>query len=285
MTPVPDSALGRIPGWFPRDDAALFRFFLGHQTDTGVRGDLAELGAYMGKSAVLIGGHVAEDEVFTVIDLFDDLGGTDDANSAENHAAYDGLTLEGFVEQYRSVHPDLPVVIQGPSSSICEHARLGAHRFVHVDASHLYHHVREDIESAHALLGDDGVVVLDDFRSPHTPGVAAAAWQAVLEDGLHPLVVTNNKLYGTWGQPAPWQLALRGWLPTSGMRHEEQRVANHALLRAWFTPTALDRWLPPALMETGSRVRRATTAGLRRAVPPTRDKRTTSSAATEELAS
>jgi hypothetical protein len=44
-------------------------------------------------------------------------------------------------------------------------------------------------------------VVIDDFRSPHTPGVAIAAWEAV-RNGLTPLLTTTMKLYGAW-DPTP----------------------------------------------------------------------------------
>lgn len=48
-------------------------------------------------------------------------------------------------------------------------------------------------------------MVLDDYRSPHTPGVAAATWEAVFCHGLRPICVTPEKLYGTWADPEPVQ--------------------------------------------------------------------------------
>ena len=46
----------------------LFSRLLEAQTD--VPGDLVELGAYLGKSAVIIGSHLREGERFVVVDLF-----------------------------------------------------------------------------------------------------------------------------------------------------------------------------------------------------------------------
>jgi predicted O-methyltransferase YrrM len=53
--PAPTAAaLDRIPGWFWPADQRLFAWFL----SAGTPGDLLELGTYLGKSAVLIGGHL-----------------------------------------------------------------------------------------------------------------------------------------------------------------------------------------------------------------------------------
>jgi hypothetical protein len=78
-------------------------------------------------------------------------------------------------------------------------------RFVHIDASHLYEHVHGDIGAAQDILLPGGIVVLDDFRSEHTPGVSVAAWEAVLNRGLRPICLSTQKLYGTWGDPEPLQ--------------------------------------------------------------------------------
>jgi Methyltransferase domain len=130
-----------------------------------------------------------------------------------------------FEKNYTNVHGTLPRVVQGLSSRIGDVARTGQHRFVHIDASHLYDHVRSDIAMASKLLKPSGIVVLDDFRSEHTPGVAAAAWEAVTA-GMHPVVLSPTKLYGTWGDVTPWLRSITQWLPGSGLQYETQSVAG-----------------------------------------------------------
>ena len=76
---------------------------------------------------------------------------------------------------------------------------------MHVDASRLYEHVAGDVEAARILLGANGIVVFDDYRSVHTPGVAAVVWEAVLNKGLNPICVSESKLYGTWSEAGPVQ--------------------------------------------------------------------------------
>ena len=163
-----------VPGWFPPLDQMLFSWFLQRQEKPG---DLLELGAYMGKSAILLGQHLRDGERFTVCDLF---GGEapDGANRAETTKSYASLTRQAFERNYLSFHDALPRVIEGPTSVVPGEVAPDTCRFVHIDASHLYEHVHGDIGAAREILLPDGIVVLDDFRSEHTPGVSVAVWEA-----------------------------------------------------------------------------------------------------------
>jgi Methyltransferase domain len=247
---VPD--LATIPGWLDGIDEELLRFFLRSQVEAGELGDLAELGVFMGRSAVVLGDYVQPGEAFTVIDLFEQPA-TDDANRDENRDQYPDLTQREFERHYLRFHPTLPTVVRGYSQTITDHAGHGTHRLVHIDASHLYEHVVGDIAAAKTLLSPTGVVVFDDIRESHTPGVAAAVWGEVATGGLHPLAITNHKLYATWGEPGLWQKRLADW-PTSWAR-ELQSVAGVPLVRFFDPPpsTSLGRRIvtgltPPVLL-------------------------------------
>lgn len=226
--------LAQISGWFQVSDQELFRFFLQRQADRAEGGDLVELGCYLGKSAVLMGEYLAPGESFTVVDLFGNQS-DDAANSRENHDSYASLTREAFEANYLRFHPDLPHIHTALSSSVTDLVEPGAARFVHVDASHLYEHVAVDIDSARGLLGSEGIVSFDDYRAEHTPGVAAAVWEAVLTKGLHPVAVTPSKLYGTWGDPDAVREDLVAHLATvEGTVTDVQDVAGHRLVRCKF---------------------------------------------------
>ena len=227
---VSDAQIDAIPGWFQDYDVDMFRLLLDRTAENG--GDLAEMGTYLGKSAVLIGGSLRPGERFTVVDLFGSQAG-DNANQAENDAHYEGLTRRAFEQYYQAVHGDLPHVVTGLSRSVVDHARHGAHRFVHVDAGHLFDNVVEDIEAARTLLKADGVVVFDDFRSEHTPGVSAAVWRAT-DAGLRPFAVTPVKLYATFGDPEPWFGAVLDWVQRSRWSHEVQSIAGGDVVRVWW---------------------------------------------------
>ncbi|MFF3325726.1 class I SAM-dependent methyltransferase [Streptomyces sp. NPDC002889] len=220
-----------VKGWFWPVDQLLFDWFLARQRETDQKGDLLELGAYLGKSAIFMGSYLREGEEFTVCDLFDSPA-PDDPNSAEMDRSYSTLTRRAFEANYLSFHEALPTVVQAPTSVITSKVRRAGCRFVHVDASHLYEHVHGDIAAARELLLPDGIVAFDDFRAEHCPGVSAAVWGAVATAGLKPIVISGNKLYGTWGDPARAREALLAWLRTrTDLWHGVEEVAGLPLIR------------------------------------------------------
>lgn len=199
MTETSDAPtrLADIPGWFTLVDQRIFRALL---RNAPTRGDLVEMGVYLGKSAAWMGKFLREGERFTVIDLFNEAP-TDTSNSTEMQTSYRNLTREAFEHNYRSLRGTLPEIVTGPSSQILYHVAPGSARFVHVDASHLYEHVVIDVASSEKLLQPDGVVAFDDYRSVHTPGVAAAVWPPVVEGRLKIVCLSANKMYATFGDP------------------------------------------------------------------------------------
>ncbi|MEV7782194.1 class I SAM-dependent methyltransferase [Kitasatospora sp. NPDC088351] len=222
-----------IPGWFFNVDQEAFGHFLSAQNEAGRTGDILELGTYLGRSAVLLGDHLKPGEQLTVCDLFDSEAGDAD-NAAEMTMSYrKTLTRSAFEANYLAFHARLPVIVQAPTSALADgRIPAGSCRFVHVDASHLYEHVAGDIGVARAALAEDGLVVLDDYRSEHTPGVSAAVWQAVFTGGLRPVLLTPMKFYGTWGDAEAAQRVLlsRDWR-SEGYSLDEDSIADARVLR------------------------------------------------------
>jgi len=234
-TPLPP--LDSVKGWFAPVDQLLFTWFLERQARKSTRGDLVELGAYLGKSAILIGHHRAPDETFTVCDLFGS-DAPDADNQLEVSISYASLTRKAFESNYLRFHAELPKVLQAPTSVILDHVSPGSCRFVHVDASHLYAHVQADIAAAKTVLVTDGIVVCDDYRTEHTPGVAAAVWEAVLNRGLQPICLTRQKLYGSWSGATEIQEDLLEWLSgRTDLWHEVQTIADRPVVRIKATAT------------------------------------------------
>jgi hypothetical protein len=200
-------------------------------------GPLVELGAYLGRSAVIIGDHVRPGERFVVIDLFGsdaDLGESSEAtaNRAENRYSYATLTRQEFERNYLALHDELPEVVQAVSSVVTDYVEPGTVRFLHIDASHLYPQVAQDIRSARTVLQPEGVVVLDDYTNPNTPGVAGAVWEGVANHGLVPFAVTQHKMFGTWGDPAKYLDTVRAFVAGEDrIGCSEQHVMGHTVLR------------------------------------------------------
>lgn len=234
------ATLDEVPGWLVGQDHALISWFLERQNRLAIPGDLLELGAYLGKTAILIGKYRVDDQRLTVFDLFED-DAQDRDNDEEMQQYRSTLTRLAFERNYLAFHTELPSIVQGSTSTISSHVAPQSCRFAHVDASHLYEHVEADIKACRAVLHTEGLLVCDDFRAPHTPGVAAAVWGAVTSGELHPICLSDSKFYGTWGDPGPVQDELIAWLETFGAQSfEGQKIAGNTVVRivAWHPPKA-----------------------------------------------
>ena len=96
--PAPIRSYADIRGWFNQMDKQLFDTILDSQPDEGT---LVEVGAYLGRSAVVIEDHRRNNERFVVVDLFGSDDGLDDeredsANRRENAGSYATLTRDQF---------------------------------------------------------------------------------------------------------------------------------------------------------------------------------------------
>lgn len=262
-------SLDDVPGWFKYTDKILFDRLLTNQEP----GDLLELGVYLGKTAIHMGNYLRPAERFTVCDLFDLARDEYSIPTGERRRRYSDLTQAAFERNYLSFHETLPTIIRAKTSVILDHVVEHSCRFIHIDASHRYEDVRSDLLNARELLTPTGVVVLDDYRSEHTPGTAAAVWQAVANDGLRVICVSPQRFYATWSDPTETQNELARWVEGRAdhycdfqdvLRQRLLRVAQHrGSPRSSMSPSQPE-WrrlamavLPPVVMNMIRRSRRA----------------------------
>jgi len=196
-----DREMADVPGWFSSTDAWIFTGISHWQHDEGVAGDLLEIGVYKGRSALLLGHLRGEGERLVLCDLFDQPATS--GSTPDGSAGYVGLTLDGFLGTYRRHHAQPPVVYQCLSNRLGDLESTRAFRMIHIDGSHAYDDVRSDIDLVPRLLVDGGIVILDDYRTLHTPGVSAAIWEAVVKGDLRPICLSHDKMYASWGPQRP----------------------------------------------------------------------------------
>lgn len=225
-----------IPGWFARTDLRLFDSILARQLSGGVTGDILEIGCYQGKSAILLGYGLRDGDTLTVCDLF----GSEPAGvPTEGMDAYDDLTVERFTEHYARFHSRAPEVHICASSELAQRTTGRHFRFIHVDGSHAYECASGDIQTAAEHMSQRGVIVVDDYRSAHTPGVAAATWQAAAAGLIYPFCISRTKLYAAgsrddqdWWSSYCRELGERG----SSWQSEVHSVFGLELVRLQYGP-------------------------------------------------
>jgi hypothetical protein len=232
-----------VPGWFDWVDVVLFQLFDQIHVETTFRGDLLEIGVYQGKSAILLGYFARDGERVVVCDVFESAA-SEMSNVEENQHYYSDLSRGLFERNFLRFHRCLPEIHQCSSTELQERGVLrGRFRFIHVDGSHLYAVVRQDIASAKSALIEGGIVVFDDYRSEHTPGVAAAVWEAIAGGVVRPICLTRRKMYAWMGTERPAGLTRLEGLPAA---HPSLRMETHSLLgvdlvRVWQEGSAISR--------------------------------------------
>jgi hypothetical protein len=166
--------LNSVNGWLYQEDVLLFQEINAFQGLDNIHGDLLEIGVYHGKTAILMGYFTRNGERLVVCDLFQATAQNRE-NQTEKTSWYPDLTREVFEANYLRFHRELPSIVACPSTKVIQAGRLiKSFRFIHIDGSHVFSVVRQDMRTAKRLLLKKGIVAIDDYRSAHTPGVAAA---------------------------------------------------------------------------------------------------------------
>jgi len=181
-----------VPGWFKVTDAKLFEILLQYQAEPH---SILEVGVYQGKSAILLGYFSGPQSNFYVCDIFENNLSSRD-NTIEIAKSYSNLSLKIFAENYLHFHKELPQILAIDSRELDNHFDGQKFEFIHLDGSHLFEAVKLDLAFARKSLNPDrGIIVMDDFRARHTPGVAAAMWEAISKFELKPLILSEEKAY------------------------------------------------------------------------------------------
>ena len=115
-----------------------------------MRGDLLEMGAFKGRSAIVLAYHLHNGEHLHLIDVHPYLL-VDEFRQFEGHYS---LHI-GSSEDARTLLSNYAALV-------------GRSRFFHADASHTFANVENDLLLAAELLSNDGIVVVDDYSNPST---------------------------------------------------------------------------------------------------------------------
>ncbi len=147
--------LKEIPGFLTRRQALIWGFLLEFQVSSGIEGNLAEIGVYEGRSAVLLAAWERPGEMLTLIDPY---------HSAELSARIEAAA-PGASHTFHALSSEDPAVTR----AIASLAR--SVRFFHIDGRHSAHCVRHELDLADTALAARGLVCVDDFFSDRYPEV------------------------------------------------------------------------------------------------------------------
>ncbi len=175
-----------VVGMSSRFAAATCARLLRLQTEEGVTGPIAEIGAFEGRFFIALAHALEPGEIALGIDIF----------SWPNPEVKDRFEANCF---RHGIAPSRRVTVKGDSgamspSDLTGHACGQALRFVHIDGEHSRAALAKDLVLATACLKDGGLIVLDDMLHPGYPTLMVAV-QAYLDANpdIVPLCVIDRE--------------------------------------------------------------------------------------------
>lgn len=161
-----ETGYATVVGMSSRFAAAVSCGLMRIQTDLGVKGPVAEIGTFEGRFFIAMAHALADGETALGIDLFD-WPNPEVIDRFEANCTTHGVPAEKRITwraDSRTMKPEDLL------------AKLGGERvrLFHVDGEHSRHALTRDLELATAVLGDGGVIVLDDMLHPGYPTLMVA---------------------------------------------------------------------------------------------------------------
>jgi hypothetical protein len=156
-----------VKGYLDPVDAFMISTILIAQSKAKLKGSVAEIGVYFGRSFLLMAGLLQADERAFAADLF----------NIGVRSGNDSLQLASFVASGAKlgIPIDRNMIFVGNSHMLNAEAvikKTGALRFINIDGGHLLADVESDAALAKAATADFGVLCFDDFCNPEWPEVS-----------------------------------------------------------------------------------------------------------------
>lgn len=152
----------KIRGFLTDGAAAVITTTLRLQAQQGIKGHIAEIGIYHGKTFVGLALALRDDEHAVGVDLFTDRGEDFEQRLRENYRKV-GVP-DSKVRLYRGPSSDFGVpqwraFLRGPA------------RFIHIDGEHTRKAAYQDLNLAFSTLAPNGIILVDDVFHPWFPDV------------------------------------------------------------------------------------------------------------------
>jgi hypothetical protein len=168
-----------VRGMSSRFSAAISAWLITHQTTLGIRGNIAEIGAFEGRFLIALALAMAEGEEATGMDVFSWPNDKVEALFIA-HGQRHGLTAPRY-RSWKAASTDLTP--QQFAAHVAGSTGLKA-RFIHIDGEHSPEALTHDLSLALEALHPDGLICLDDMLHPGYPFLVAAVndWLALNPD-------------------------------------------------------------------------------------------------------
>ena len=163
------SAIDRVQGFITPRSVRAIRSILEHQEKAAIRGSIAEIGTFRGKTFIGLAAATNDGERIVGVDIF-----PEDVQQSLINSASEFLSEEQKKRILLAKRDSSTLEFWEWSRLIGEKAR-----FVHVDGNHTNSAVRYDIMLSASHLSKGGVVLIDDFLHDWYPDVTEGIIEAL----------------------------------------------------------------------------------------------------------
>jgi len=173
------TTIAPIEGMFSEFSIAVMDSVLQFQAENRISGHLIEFGVYKGRSLALLGCHAKAGERLIGVDVADYL----------DHSRIAGIAPQ--LEFVRSSSEEF-------KASFADYRRIKRScRLIHIDSSHSFSTTIAELAMSDELIGDRGIVILDDFTNINYSQILAAIYNYLYtrRTKLCVFLVTAEKAY------------------------------------------------------------------------------------------
>lgn len=176
----------RVVGMSSRFAAAVCARLLRLQTEQGVAGPIAEIGAFEGRFFIALAHALDPGEIALGIDIFE-------WPNPQVKDRFEANCLKHGIAPERRVTIKADAGAMTPAELI-GHARGEKLRFIHIDGEHSRVALAKDLTLATACLSEGGLIVLDDMLHPGYPTLMVAVQEYLsANSGIVPLCIIDRE--------------------------------------------------------------------------------------------
>jgi hypothetical protein len=173
-----EQEFGDVEGFFVPESQAAWDFLLTCQNDMRVPGSFVEIGVWKGKSAYLGALHCSKENRIGLVDI-QDIG-----TVSERIKALSGAVVSTFIGKSLDFAQS-PIVRE-----------LAPARWFPIDGDHTGYATTTDLATASSILGDQGIICVDDFFNPRYPQLTGAVYRWLFANSdLKMFLCGGNKAY------------------------------------------------------------------------------------------
>jgi O-methyltransferase len=169
--------------------------------ESGIEGDIVELGCYMGKTSILISqvlNFYKSSKKFYVYDSFEGLPENCEQDGETPSWAKKGSlnsTMENFIKLYKEYNLDLPIINKGFFSEIDDSLYPKKIVFAFLDGD-LYTSTYDSLNKIYSKVVTNGTIQVDDYEHPQLPGVKKACDEYLKKNNIIDKFVNVGKRQG-----------------------------------------------------------------------------------------